>query len=100
MIQRISRSFERQSPSKIAKSIYIFAEGLKREEQYFNYFKEIDSRINIEVYKLDSKENNSPAGLLEIAKKCIFGKQDNPSRYSFQKNDEVWIVIDIDRACS
>ncbi|WP_338814615.1 RloB family protein [Bernardetia sp. Wsw4-3y2] len=97
MIQRINRRFERQLPSKKAKSIYIFAEGRTREEQYFNYFKEIDSRINIEVYKLDSEENNSPLGLLEIAKINIIGTKDNPPHYSFQKNDEVWIVIDVDK---
>ena len=33
-----NRLFERQEPSKEAKSIYIFCEGVKREYQYFEYF--------------------------------------------------------------
>ena len=45
-----NRLFERQAPSRTAKSIYIFCEGAKREYQYFKYFKEMDSRINVEVY--------------------------------------------------
>ena len=65
------RLFVREAPSRLAKSIYIFCEGAKREYQYFQYFKELDSRINIEVYKLDPTENNSPLGLFDIAKQCI-----------------------------
>ncbi len=92
-----NRLFERQAPSKSAKSIFIFCEGLKREYQYFNYFREIDSRINIEVYKLKPEENNSPLGLLEIAKACIFKTIDNPKpKYDFVSGDEVWIVLDTD----
>lgn len=44
-----NRLFERVAPNREAKSIYIFSEGAKREVQYFNYFKGLDSRINIEV---------------------------------------------------
>ncbi len=47
------RLFERAEPSEDAKKIFIFCEGKKRERAYFNYFKAIDSRINIEVYELD-----------------------------------------------
>ncbi len=93
-----NRSFEKEEPTEEAKSIYIFCEGLKREYDYFKYFKEIDSRINIEIYKLKSDENNSPKGLFEIAKKCIIEPKENPNpKYSFQKNDEVWIVLDTDQ---
>jgi len=92
-----NRLFERQPPNREAKSIYIFCEGAKREYQYFSYFREMDSRINVEVYQLNSHENNSPLGLLHIAKHCIIPTAENPApRYEFQKNDEVWIVIDVD----
>lgn len=90
-----NRSFKRQAPSREAKSIYIFCEGAKREYQYFCYFKEIDSRINIEVYELAHNENNSPRGLLNIALQCT--ESGEASKYSLQENDEVWIVIDIDK---
>lgn len=93
-----NRLFERQPPSREAKSIYIFCEGAKREYQYFKYFIEMDSRINVEVYKLHPHENNSPIGLLNIAKSCILLSDENQSpKYNFQKNDEVWIIIDVDK---
>lgn len=94
-----SRLFERQLPTREAKSIFIFCEGRKREYQYFNYFKEIDSRINVEVYKLDSTENNSPNGLLKIAKKNIITSEANKNtKYDFHEEiDEVWLVFDTDK---
>ena len=93
-----NRKFVREQPSREAKSIYIFCEGAKREYQYFNYFKEMDSRINVEIYKLHPHEDNSPLGLLSIAKKCIVLNENNPKpKYTFQKNDEVWIVLDTDK---
>ncbi|MDM8529168.1 RloB domain-containing protein [Anaerolineales bacterium HSG24] len=93
-----SRLFEREPPSREAKSIYIFCEGVKREYQYFQYFKEIDSRINVEIYKLHPHEDNSPLGLLSIAEKCIILSDDNPKpKYEFLENDEVWIVLDTDK---
>lgn len=93
-----NRLFERRLPSREAKSIYIFCEGVKREYQYFQYFKEIDSRINVEIYKLHPHEDNSPLGLLKIAKLCIVASKTNPKpKYSFQNNDEVWIILDTDK---
>lgn len=93
-----NRLFERQPPSREAKSIYIFCEGAKREYQYFKYFIEMDSRINVEVYKLHPHENNSPIGLFNIAKSCILSSEENKSpKYNFQENDEVWIIIDVDK---
>ena len=93
-----NRLFERVAPSREAKSIFIFCEGAKREFDYFEYFKELDSRINIEVYKLHPHENNSPLGLLNIAEKCMIKSDDNPNpKYSFIDGDEVWIVLDTDK---
>ncbi len=57
-----NRCFEREPPTREAKSIYIFCEGVKREYEYFKYFREMDSRINVEIYKLNPKEDNSPLG--------------------------------------
>ncbi len=93
-----NRLFKREPPSREAKSVYIFCEGVKREYQYFRYFKEKDSRINIEVYKLHPHEDNSPLGLLSIAKQSILRNEKNNHnpKYTFQENDEVWIVLDTD----
>ncbi len=93
-----NRLFKRIPPSREAKNIYIFCEGAKKEYQYFRYFQNKDSRINVKIYKLDSRENNSPIGLLNIAKKCIILSENNPNpKYSFLNNDEVWIVFDTDK---
>lgn len=93
-----NRLFERREPSREAKSIFIFCEGVRREFHYFQYFKEIDSRINIEVYPLTSEDDNSPTGLYEKACLSIIKTEDNPSpKYQFiEGTDEVWFVIDID----
>ena len=93
-----NRLFKRELPSREAKSIYIFCEGAKRESQYFRYFKEWDSRINLEIYQLNPHEDNSPLGLLAIAKQSILSSEKNNHnpKYTFQENDEVWIVLDTD----
>lgn len=91
------RLFERKPPSRDAKIIYIFCEGAKRELAYFQYFKEMDSRINLEIYELDAHEDNSPLGLMEIAKNCLLITAENPKpKYNLQDQDEVWIVLDSD----
>jgi hypothetical protein len=88
-----NRLFERQGPSREAKSLYIFCEGVKREYQYFEYFREIDSRIKVEVNKLNPNENNSPQGLYDLAVNSFNG---NKPKFTLQENDEVWIVLDTD----
>lgn len=88
-----NRLFERQAPSREAKSLYIFCEGKEREYDYFKYFKGIDSRINVEVNKLTPTDNNSPKGLYLLAQNSFSG--DKP-KFTLQENDEVWIVLDTD----
>lgn len=92
-----NRKFERKEPDRDAKCIFIFCEGAKRERQYFNFFNGIDSRIKIEVYKLDPHDDNSPLGLFEIAQEAFESDKGNcKPKYEFQDGDEVWIVLDID----
>ena len=88
-----NRLFERQSPSREAKSLYIFCEGAKREFQYFEYFREIDSRIKVEVNKLSPNDDNSPNGLYNLAESSFSGTK---PKFTLQENDEVWIVLDTD----
>ncbi len=91
-----NRKFERKEPDRDAKCIFIFCEGAKREQQYFNFFNGIDSRIKIEVYRLDPHDDNSPLGLLDIAKKSFVSSGNCKPKYEFHDGDEVWIVLDID----
>lgn len=88
-----NRLFERQAPSREAKSLYIFCEGAKREYQYFKYFREIDSRIKVEVNKLNSDDNNSPKGLYKLAENSFVG---NKPKFTLEEKDEVWIALDTD----
>ncbi|MEM6816305.1 MAG: RloB family protein [Bacteroidota bacterium] len=93
-----NRKFVREAPSRLAKSIYIFCEGAKREYQYFMYFKEMDSRINVEVYQIKTGDDNSPLGLLNIAKDNLLATEANPNpKYRLIDGDEVWIVLDTDK---
>jgi hypothetical protein len=96
MILSKNRLFAKVEPDRDAKSLYIFCEGVKREKEYFNYFKEIDSRINIEVYDLKPQENNSPSGLFKIAETYIQTRKNPKGKYELIENDQVWIVIDRD----
>lgn len=87
----IKRNFKRNPPSRDARKIYIFCEGKTRESEYFNFFEGLDSRVSIRVCFLKGNENNTPEGLLNIAKEkmpiCSFEPENN---------DEVWIVFDTD----
>jgi hypothetical protein len=88
-----NRLFERQAPNREAKCLYIFCEGARREYNYFEYFREIDSRIKIVVNKLKPNDNNSPKGLYELAETSFRGVK---PKYFFEEIDEVWIVLDTD----
>lgn len=91
------REYSRAEPSRESKSIFIFCEGAKREFKYFSYFQGLDSRINVVVYSLSHDEDNSPGGLLEIAKRSLVKSEVNPEPdYSFVEGDQVWIVFDTD----
>lgn len=68
-----SRLYERKQPDRDATLFVIYCEGSRREPQYFKYFKEIRSRINLEVVEADSQGNNSPLGLYEHACSDIDG---------------------------
>ena len=71
-------------------------EGEKREPQYFKNFSKDHSRFKIVVVERDTRENNSPLGLLSKAeeyKRIIVGT----GEYQIHSNDEFWIVVDVDR---
>ncbi|TDK47914.1 RloB family protein [Algoriphagus formosus] len=97
MLLSRNRLFERRPPSRDAKIIYIFCEGRDREYWYFQYFREMDSRIHLEIHLLDPHEDNSPLGLKQIAENALIASEDNPHpKFAIQEDDEVWIVLDTD----
>jgi len=91
------RLYKKEEPSKDAKLIIIYCEGRKREDQYFNYFSEISSRIKLEVEPPEEGDDNSPLGLYDKAVSHIVEAEENSSlKYELVKSDEVWFVIDTD----
>ncbi|HMQ46645.1 MAG TPA: RloB family protein [Saprospiraceae bacterium] len=92
-----NRLFEKEAPDRNASCIYLFCEGIKRELEYFRFFQNKDSRLKVEVYPFSPNEDNSPRGLMDMAKKCFFISDENLSvKYEIQEEDEVWIVLDSD----
>jgi L-rhamnose mutarotase len=93
-----NRIFERKEPSREAKSFYIFCEGNSREPEYLLYFKEIDSKINVEVIRAEFHDNNSPTGLYDKACLYVLSSDENPNpKFELLDIDEVWFVIDTDK---
>jgi len=91
-----NRLYTREEPTKDAKLIIIYCEGKKREKQYFNYFSEISSKIRLEVEAPAHHDNTSPYGLYKKAVSHIIKSADN-SELKYEKDDEVWFVIDTDK---
>lgn len=91
------RLYKKEEPSKDAKLIVIYCEGKKREDQYFNYFSEISSRIKLEIEPPEEGDDNSPTGLYDKAVSHIVDAGENSSlKYELLDSDEVWFVIDTD----
>lgn len=99
MILSKHRLFKRQDPSRLAKAFLIFCEGQRREFDYFNYFRQLDSRINIVVIPPESDEDNSPEGLYRKATEFLIGSIVNaePAHHKDHQYDEIWFVIDTDK---
>jgi len=87
------RSFERKQPVREATKVFIFSEGKRREYDYFNYFVELDSRINVIVNQLEGEEDNSPTGLYQMACDSLCGEE---PEYEVLEGDQIWIVCDTD----
>ena len=85
--------YVREEPTKDAKLIIIYCEGNKREDQYFNYFSEISSKIRLEVEPPSHHDDTSPNGLYQKAVTHIIDAY-NPKYESY---DEIWLVFDTDK---
>lgn len=96
MILGKNRIFRVEAPSETAKLFIVFCEGAKREYDYFNYFAELDSRLNIEVIGPEDGDDNSPRGLINSARSILFPEVGEP-KYQISNTDEVWFVIDTDK---
>lgn len=63
-------------------------EGAVTEQQYFNFFKNDDSIIQIEC--INKKNRSSPIEVLKAIKRTL-------SKVDLKKDDEAWLIIDKDQ---
>lgn len=93
MIER-RRDYDKKAPSKDAHKMYIVSEGSTTEPNYFGFFKELSS--NLEIITIPSDDGKTdPMKLKEQAIELFFG--DKP-RYipDYLQGDTIWFVIDTD----
>lgn len=93
MIER-RRDYGKKAPSKDAHKVYIVSEGSTTEPNYFGFFKELSS--NLEIIPIPSDEGKTdPLKLKEQAETLFFG---NKPKYEpdFLQGDTIWFVVDTD----
>lgn len=83
------RKYKKEPASREAKKIHIFCEGRRTEHDYFSYFVEMDSRINIMVQQMAEDDDTTPTGVFQKA-------EDFFSENELEDIDEVWLVFDRD----
>lgn len=87
------KDYSKQLPSKDARKLYLFCEGEGTEPDYFAFFKDLSS--NLEIITLPPESGTDPLKLMELAKSKLL---EDDSRYimDYLSNDSVWFVIDTD----
>lgn len=95
MIVPDRNKFEKEPPGINAIKLFIFCEGEWDEERYFHYFREMDSRIDIQPV---THKKNHPMGLYEKACELTIATEENPKpHFDFNEIvDQLWFVIDTD----
>jgi len=92
----LNRHYDRLPPSRDAKKIFIFCEGIKRERQYFELFQGLDSHIDIIVYEIKKGDDQSPTGLFQLAINMLLNDNFSDEKNYDKRIDEVWFVVDTD----
>lgn len=87
------KDYSKQLPSKDARKMYLFCEGAGTEQDYFTFFKELSS--NLEIITIPPESGTDPLKLMELAKSKLI---EEDSRYimDYRASDSVWFVIDTD----
>lgn len=87
------RTYEKASPSRDAQKIYIICEGKEREKDYFEFFKEISS--NLELIIIPPENGTDPVKLMEQAQRTFLS--DHPIYHIDEsEGDLIWFAIDTD----
>jgi hypothetical protein len=84
--------YEKPTPTKSDRLVYLFCEGDQREPNYFNYFKRKYSKLNLYIVPFPKNGNNSPKGLLQHCLSVI----NNPSSDYSSNTDSIWLCLDLD----
>jgi RloB-like protein len=93
----IKRPFKRKSNERDSRLFVIACEGSKTEPRYFEAIKTYfqNSRLNIEILnRVDYGINETNSSAKDVIKTLDGFKK----RYSLDRNDELWLVLDRDTA--
>lgn len=93
MITRI-KNYEKRPPSRDAKKVYIICEGKGTEPDYFHFFEDRSSNLQLVVIPPDS--GTDPLKLMDLAKRIFLNEESSKYQLDYLSNDTVWFVIDTD----
>lgn len=85
------KSYQKKTPFRDAKKLYILCEGEKREYDYFQYFRGFTSKI--EIIPIKQTGGLSPKEMAPIIDKIV----KTESTKFVKELDQIWLVFDIDR---
>lgn len=87
------KNYTKRAPTRDARKLYIFCEGVGTEPSYFSFFEGLST--NLEIITVPPESGTDPLKLLELAKSKLL---DDDSRFvmDYRANDSVWFVIDTD----
>lgn len=85
--------YEKRSPSRDARKVYIFCEGEGTEPDYFSFFEGLSS--NFQIIVIPPENGTDPLKLMALAKNKLL---DETCKYSidYMASDSVWFVVDTD----
>ena len=92
MITRI-KNYEKQLPSRDARKVYVFCEGKGTEPDYFSFFAELSS--NLQIIVIPPEDGTDPLKLMALAQRRLLDKGCSYT-IDYLANDSVWFVIDTD----
>lgn len=92
MITRI-RNYEKRSPSRDARKVYILCEGKGTEPDYFSFFEKLSS--NLQIIIIPPEDGTDPLKLMALAKRK-FLEENCKYKVDYLASDSVWFVIDTD----
>ncbi|MCR4734659.1 MAG: RloB family protein [Treponema sp.] len=90
-------SYSRQEPSRSSSKLYIYCEGSKREYDYFKYF--VNRISNIDIIPIKSKNGKTDPLKLKESALNDFEPTESIPKYVLDKEqgDEIWFVFDTDQ---